>query len=100
MHILVINFELHELSHEDFQAVATEAAPAFAEIPGLISKHFLSNEDTNTYGGVYVFESKQATQNYLNSDLCAGLAANEHFINMQVRDFGILEGPSQVTRAL
>jgi len=100
MHILIINFELHDLTHAAFEHIAQEAAPAFAEIPGLVSKHYLSNPDTNTYGGVYIFENEQAVRDYQSSDLYAGLGANEHFVNMQVRDFGVLECPSIVTRAL
>ena len=100
MHILVINFQLDDLSHEAFADVAQEVAPAFAAIPGLLSKTFLSNPDTNTYGGVYVFENEQAVRDYQASDLYASLGANEHFVNMQVRDFGVLEGPSKITRAM
>jgi hypothetical protein len=73
MHLLIINFELRDLSHEDFKGIAQEVAPAFAAIPGLVSKTFLSNKKTNTYGGMYVFENEQAVRDYQASELYAGL---------------------------
>ena len=53
MHIQVINFGIN-VSHEDFLSGATELAPNFASIPGLISKHWLGDEENKVYGGVYI----------------------------------------------
>jgi len=44
MHIQVINFGIN-VSHKDFLAGATELAPNFASIPGLISKDWLGDEE-------------------------------------------------------
>ncbi|MED5454605.1 MAG: YdhR family protein, partial [Verrucomicrobiota bacterium] len=68
MHIQIINFNLNGLSHQEYSNACNEISQTFAELPGLISKHWLSNEETNTYGGVYFWESKEAMQNYLNSE--------------------------------
>ena len=62
MHIQIINFNLNDLSHEDYSSACNEIAQTFADLPGLISKHWLANEDTNSYGGVYFWESKEAMQ--------------------------------------
>ena len=51
MHILIINFNLNELSREQYESVCGEFASTFAALPGLISKTYLANEETNTYGG-------------------------------------------------
>ena len=53
MHIQVVNFNLEGLSHEDYSNAATDLAPAFNEVKGLISKVWLSDEDANIYGGIY-----------------------------------------------
>ena len=44
MHIQVINFGIN-VSHEDFVSGATELAPNFVSIPGLITKHWLGDEE-------------------------------------------------------
>ena len=54
MHIQVINFGI-SVSHEDFVSGATELAPNFASIPGLITKHWLGDEENKIYGGVYIW---------------------------------------------
>ena len=51
MHIQVINFNLEGINRAEYEAVCDELAGAFAALPGLISKHWLADEENNTYGG-------------------------------------------------
>ena len=99
MHILIINFNLDGVSRSDYEAICDEVAPAFAAIPGLVCKHWLADEATNTYGGVYFFESEQAMLGYQASELFAEVAGNPAFSNASARGFGRLDGPSGVTHA-
>ena len=91
MHIQIINFNLNGLSHEDYSGACNEIAQTFADLPGLISKHWLANEDTNTYGGVYFWESKEAMQTYLESEVFSQVANNPSFANAASKDFAILK---------
>ena len=100
MHIQVVNFHLSDLSDADFRARCDEIAPAFAEVPGLISKVWLANASTNTYGGVYTWEDREAMEQYRESELFSAVAANPHFAEVSSTDFGVLEGPTSVTRGL
>ena len=99
MHVLIINFNLHELSHDQYGQVCSELAETFAAVPGLISKHWLANAETNTYGGVYLWQDEQAMLDYKASELFSQIGANPALVNITVTDFGILEGPSKITRA-
>ena len=54
MHIQVINFNLEGINRAEYEAVCNELAEAFAALPGLISKHWLADDENNTYGGVYI----------------------------------------------
>ena len=36
------------------------AASVFGAIPGLVAKYWLADPETNTYGGVYLWESREA----------------------------------------
>jgi len=49
MHLLVINFKA-ENTAEEYDKATAEIAPVFAEIEGLIIKHFLFNHEEKTYG--------------------------------------------------
>lgn len=97
MHILIINFNLNDLTREQYEAVCNEVAEAFAAVPGLISKKWLANEDTNTYGGVYLWKDRQAMLDYQDSALYKSLGSNPALINIAVTDFELLAGPSKVT---
>ena len=97
MHILIINFNLNDLERDQYEAVCAEVASAFADVPGLISKHWLANEETNTYGGVYVWENKQSMLDFQASELFASVGANPAFANITANDFEVLAGPSSVT---
>ena len=67
MHIQIINFNLSGISRSEYEAAAAEAAQPISEMPGLISKRWLANEEINTYGGVYFWETKQHMQDWMAS---------------------------------
>ena len=60
MYTRIVTFHLAGLSAGEYSAVAEGAAESFAEWPGLISKLWLTDDQSNTYGGVYVFASAAA----------------------------------------
>ena len=98
MVIQVVNFNLEGITHNDFIGVANEVAPNFAPLPGLISKVWLSDEENNTYGGVYSWKSQGACKTYRSGELYAGaLANNPNIVNLSDNGFGVLKGPSKIT---
>ena len=100
MHLLIVNFQLNELSSGAYAAHCAQAAPVFAGLPGLIAKYWLTNPVTNTYGGVYLWQNQTAMERYRTSDLCQRIAANPHFINVTMQDFAVLPEPSAITRGV
>ena len=100
MYIQIVNFNLKEMSEAEFRQLCDELAPTFAAVPGLQSKVWLADPATNTYGGVYTWQDRQAMQNYVQSDLFKAVATHPNFINITAKEFGVLEGPTRVTRGL
>lgn len=98
MHIQIISFNLEGIDEEAYLRQAEAVAPAFAGLPGLVSKAWLADGQTNTYGGVYVWEDRGAMEAFAETELFKGLAANPHLANVTARDFPVLEGPTRVTR--
>ena len=97
--IQVVNFNLKDLSDADYRSACDGLAPELARVPGLISKVWLADEASNTYGGVYTWVDQQAMDAFARSDFFKAFATNPNFANITSTVFGILEGPSQVTRA-
>src|SRR3954467_284063 len=100
MQILIVNFNLDGLSEEEFASSCDELAPAFAAVPGLASKVWLADRAEEIFGGVYTFESEKAVDDFLQSDLFAGVGSTPGLVNISVRRFGVLDGPTRVTRGL
>ena len=99
-HIQIINFNLSGISRSEYEAAAAEAAQPISEMPGLISKRWLANEETNTYGGVYFWETKQHMQDWMDSQIFKDIGANPAFANAKVTDFEMIESLSAVTRGV
>ena len=98
MHIQIINFNLEGISRDEYEKVCEGLAGDFAALPGLVSKHWLANEENNTYGGVYTWENEQAMETFAKSELFTNAVKNNpNFVNLSVKDFGILDGPSKIT---
>ncbi len=99
MHIQIINFNLSGLSQDQYeQACEKTFAAAFARVEGLLSKVWLANAETNTFGGVYTWRDKQAMLAFQQTELFKAVATNPQFANLNSRDFAVLEGPTRTTR--
>ena len=46
-----------------------ERMPAFAALPGLLQKYYIHDPSTDEWGGFYHWDSREALQEYLVSDL-------------------------------
>ena len=98
MHVQLVTFTLAGLSHADLRAGAEAIAPQFAALPGLHSKVWLADPISNTYGGLYTWETHEAMQRYLAGELYAtAVRENPAFTDVRSRDFGGLEAATRNT---
>lgn len=100
MHIQIVNFNLKDTGVEEYREFCDSVAQTVADLPGLISKAWLANSETNTYGGVYIWRDQQAMEDFTNTELFNAVATHPHLANITSKDFGVLEGPTRVTRGL
>ena len=97
MHIQIINFNLKDISDEDYHGLCELIAPIFANLPGLISKTWLADSKTNTYGGIYVWQDREAMEDYAETDIFKGIETNPHFEGIIVKNFAVLDSPTRIT---
>ena len=100
MHIQVVTFKLDGIDDAAYQAHTEQIAPAFAALPGLRAKIWLANRQAGTYGGIYTWDDVAAMRAYQGGEIFQGLQANPHMIDVTVRDFSVLPGPTKVTRGV
>ena len=89
--VLVVNYELQDMSLEDHAKLGSEVAPNFKpeNINGLIGKTFIGNVDTGVFGGVYYFSSLESVNSYLDSELWKGVVAHPNLVNFTTDVYGV-----------
>lgn len=100
MHIHIVNFQLKDLTGDAYRAMCDDLAPAIAALPGLISKVWLADEATKTYGGVYVWETRADAERFTQSDLFQTVRTHPGLTGLTFREYTVLEGPTAMTRGL
>jgi len=100
MYIQIVNFRLKSINEQDYAKLCDDLAPTFAALPGLLSKVWLANRETGVYGGVYMWEDRQAMEAFTKTDLFKAVGAHPDLEGVTSSDFGVLEQPTQVTRGL
>jgi hypothetical protein len=97
-HVQIVTFRLAGLAEDDYRAHCEAIAPEFSRLPGLRSKAWLADARTNTYGGVYAWESREAMEAYLDGPLFGALRSNPAIARVMSRDFSLLPAPTWTTR--
>jgi hypothetical protein len=101
MQAQLITYHLTDISHADYLKQMVEPdAPVLAKVPGLISKVWLTDEDKNTFGGFYLWETKSAMQTFMHSDLVKAVVSRPFVTNVSSVDFEVNESASRITRGL
>jgi Putative mono-oxygenase ydhR len=99
MHVSVFEYGITGMDAASWAASCEELAPAFAQVPGLVSKVWLKGAD-GRYGGVYVWEDESAYRAFLTSELGAALASHPHLEGLTMREWSVDERPTAVTRGI
>ena len=61
---------------------------------------WLADPETNTYGGAYIWQNREAMKAYADTEVFKGMATNPHFEGVTVKDFAVLENPTRITVGL
>lgn len=75
----IIKFK-SELPKAEVFRIAEERKPQFSAIPGLLQKSYVYKEEGETYGGVYIWESMEALQEFRDSELAKSIPASYKII--------------------
>jgi hypothetical protein len=101
MHAQLITYQLQDISHAEYLKQMVEPdAPVLAEVTGLISKVWLTDEEKNTFGGFYLWESKTAMENFMHSDLVKAVVSRPFVKNVSSADWQVNQHASLITRGL
>ena len=99
MYIQIINFNW-DISEKGYDEAAIEGAPIFANIDGLIIKNMLYNHETKTYGGWYMWETKEAMEAYKQGEIFKSIVENPDFNNVTSKEFCVHAKANEIQKEL
>ncbi len=94
--ILQINYQFTSVA-DIMKLLTPDDAKAIAAVPGLVWKVWLMNEADREAGGIYLFESREAAQAFVNSDDIQGFASHPTLTNLNAKMFTPDEALSKIT---
>ena len=98
MQAQLITYHLRDISQAEYLRQMVEPdAPVLAEVKGLISKVWLTDEEKNTFGGFYLWESKTAMENFMHSDLVKAVVSRPFVKDVSSVDFEVNQEASSIT---
>jgi hypothetical protein len=99
MDFLIVNFTFEGATEKAWEQQARQLAPRFAAMPNLLSKVWLADAASETYGGAYLWRDRASLDAYLASPTFAALGEIDGVHSIETRTFAALETSSLVDAA-
>jgi hypothetical protein len=101
MQAQLITYQLNNISQAEYLKQMVEPdAPILANVKGLISKVWLTDEAKNSFGGFYLWENKTAMEDFMHSDLVKAVVSRPYVKNVSSVDYEVNQTASKITRGL
>jgi len=84
-------------TREKIEKSGEKIAPLFVDVPGMLWKIWLIDEVSSGSCGTYLFESREAIDAYIESELFK--SASSSIGRPEVRIYDVMEAASLITRA-
>jgi hypothetical protein len=96
--IVQINFN-YDLAEEELKEGAKKLVQPVQQVPNLVWKTWIVNDQEKLTGGIYLFENEEAAKAYVEGPLIDQLRNSPVFKNLSIKLFDIMEDQSKATRA-
>lgn len=95
--VLAVTFTYDFATADEYIAAVSSLAEQWSAIPGLLWKIWKLNPETQQAGAVYLFESAEARQAYLDSELAAAVANHPNLRDHEVALYNIMATETAIT---
>ncbi len=95
--LLQLNFNF-SVSKEEYEQAVSPLADKFANVPGLIWKIWILNENQNEAGGIYLFENQTLLEEFLAGPLAKTVTSHPALSDFSVKQFSIIKDITETTR--
>jgi len=97
MPVLQVNFKLQS-STAEYEQICQSVAQVIADVPGLRWKVWLLNEQEKEAGGIYLFDTQEAVNDYLASPIVTQIKSHPALADISVKQFDVMPEVTAVTR--
>jgi len=97
MPILQINFKLNVPSAE-YRKIVESVVQAIADVPGLVWKVWLLNEQESEAGGIYLFQDEQSLAAYLSGPIISRIKSLPQLREITAKRYETVPELTVVTR--
>ena len=98
MHLQIVTYRMGKISEPDFVEANKEFAQIMAAVPGLVAKLWLRGPDEDGYGGLYLWQDREAYDNFVAGDLWAEVVNDESMLDLASRDFEVMGDLTRLTQ--
>lgn len=98
MYVQLVTFTLNGPSAQEYHDACREETAFFADLPGLLSKIWLRDADTGTYGGLYLWRDRASYEAYLASDVFRAIEDDPAFEGVTTQGFDHFEDLTRATQ--
>lgn len=96
--VLEVAYTYDFANADEYVAAVSPLAEQWTAVPGLIWKTWTLNPETKRAGAVYLFESAEARQAYLDSDLGKAVATHPNFSDFAITPYTVMAAETAITR--
>lgn len=97
MPVLQVNFRLNAPVAE-YVKICQSVAQPIADVPGLRWKIWVLNERENEAGGLYLFDTDEALDDYLAGPIVAQVKNHSALRDLTAKKFDVIEEVTAITR--
>ena len=91
MYTRIVTFRLNGPTGDEYRQHAAAIADAFAAWDGLVAKLWIAEPGSETYGGIYVFASKDHADRSRQTPEFTGLVVNPGFTDLAINEYEVLD---------
>ena len=97
MYTRIVTFRLNGPTEDQYRQQAATVAAGIAAWDGLIAKLWIADPEAETYGGIYLFASKDHADRSRQTPEFTGMVDNPAFIDLSIKEYEILDDLTTVT---
>ena len=91
MKALIITFELTGMSVDEWQEQGRGKAGSYSSFPGLEAKIWLSGDNVDRVGAVYLFRDDAALDEFISGPLMKRIREHANYADVEARTFDVVK---------